>query len=409
MQSIADLVLPHLPIEDPRFACDPTPYLTDARRAHPWLASCSFGYVVHQYQAIKDLLYMDDKLRIATRAVVDTMDATDTAWGQFMLQMMIAKTGEEHVRLRRNVAPAFSPAAVKRHRELMRRTVSRLLDEWAPKGAFDFAEFASNFPIRVMCEVIGASPDLVPRLRKSLEMQGLSYSMDPALLPEMQQAFGILWAFVDELVIARNARGAGQTHDLLDAMIAGNAEGRLNDYELRNLLIFLFAAGYDTSKNMLTLIMHVMLQHPALWQRCAEDRKYCGAVVEETLRYHSVSNVPRTVATPFIYREVSFPAQTFLFFPLTLAGRDPSAFPDALVFNPDRVHTNRHMAFGRGNHLCLGMFLARAQLEEGVHLIAQRLTQPRLCGEVTWRAFPGVWGIRNLPIQFVPAQAPARS
>lgn len=166
---------------------------------------------------------------------------------------------------------------------------------------------------------------------------------------------------------ARKAEQGRETHDLLDALIAANAEGRLNDYELRNLLIFLFAAGFDTSKNQLTFIMHVMLRHPELWQRCAEERDYCST--------------------------------------LTLAGRDPKVFPDPLVFNPDRVHTNRHMAFGRGNHLCLGMFLARAQIEEGVHLIAQRLTEPKLAGEVKWRPFPGVWGIRSLPIEFTPAES----
>lgn len=59
---------------------------------------------------------------------------------------------------------------------------------------------------------------------------------------------------------ARKAEQGRETHDLLDALIAANAEGRLNDYELRNLLIFLFAAGFDTSKNQLTFIMHVMLR-----------------------------------------------------------------------------------------------------------------------------------------------------
>jgi cytochrome P450 len=405
MQSVTDLALAHLPIEEPSFAVDPMPYIEAARNQHPWLATCAFGYVVHEYQAIKDLLYMDDKLRIATQAVVQTMGATGTPWGHFMIEMMIAKTGEEHARLRRSVQSAFTPVASNRHRPLMRATVSRLLDEWAPKGVFDFAEFASNFPIRVMCGVIGASPDVVPRLRKSLEMQGLSYSMDPTLLPEMAKAFEVLWTFADELIVARKAQRGRETRDLLDALIAANAESRLNDYELRNLLIFIFAAGYDTSKNVLTLIMHVMLQNPERWERCAEDPNYSSKVVEETLRYHSVSNVPRTVAEDFVYRDVIFAKGTFLFFPLTLAGRDPAAFPDPLVFDPERVHTNRHMAFGRGKHLCLGMYLARAQLEEGVHLIAQRLTKPKLAGEVTWRPFPGVWGIRTLPIEFEPAPA----
>jgi cytochrome P450 len=50
--------------------------------------------------------------------------------------------------------------------------------------------------------------------------------------------------------------------------------------------------------------------------------------------------------------------------------------------------------------MCLGQFLAQANVEEGIHLIAQRLVNPRLTGEVVWRGFPGVWGIKNLPIEF---------
>ncbi|MGB8366638.1 MAG: cytochrome P450 [Rhizomicrobium sp.] len=403
MQVAHELDLAQLSIEEAEFAKDPMPYVEAARRRHPWLAKCGFGYVVHEYQAMKDLLSMDDKLTIATRTVVETMGATGTPWGRFMTEMMIAKTGEEHTRLRGSVAEAFTPRAVNGHRARMRSVVSRLLGEWAPKGAFDFAEFASWFPITVMCGVIGASPDVIPGLRKSLEMQGLSYSMDRTLLPAMEEAFEILWQFVDELILARKAANSGGSEDLLDALIAANTEGRLNDYELRNLLIFLFAAGYDTSKNMLTLIMHVMLQRPEQWKRCAEDLEYCSKVVEETLRYHSVSNLPRTVTQEFVYRDVLFPKDTFLFFMLTLAGRDPTAFPNPLVFDPERVHTNRHMAFGRGSHICLGMFLARAQIEEGVHLIAQRIANPRLAGEVTWRPFPGVWGIKSLPVAFDPA------
>jgi cytochrome P450 len=89
-----------------------------------------------------------------------------------------------------------------------------------------------------------------------------------------------------------------------------------------------------------------------------------------------------------------------LLFMLGLAGRDPSAFPDALEFRPDRVHANRQVAFGRGAHICVGQHLARAQLEEGLHVIAQRIANPRLAGEAVWRPYLGIWGIKSLPIAF---------
>ena len=76
-----------------------------------------------------------------------------------------------------------------------------------------------------------------------------------------------------------------------------------------------------------------------------------------------------------------------------------------MAFNPERVHTERHITFGRGVHICIGQHLARAQLEEGVHVIAQRIAKPRLVGEVKWRPYLGIWGIHSLPIAFEPAPA----
>jgi cytochrome P450 len=149
--------------------------------------------------------------------------------------------------------------------------------------------------------------------------------------------------------------------------------------------------------------MHAMLEHPEYWARCAEDRPFCDKAVEETFRYHSVSSLYRTANQDVVYRDVLFPRNTILFLTLTLASRDPAAFTNADLFQPERADSGRHFAFGRGVHMCLGQHLARAQLQEGLHLIAQRITNPRLAGEVTWRPFPGVWGIKSLPIEFDPA------
>jgi cytochrome P450 len=65
------------------------------------------------------------------------------------------------------------------------------------------------------------------------------------------------------------------------------------------------------------------------------------------------------------------------------------------------------MAFGMGVHICLGQFIARAQIEEGLHLIAQRIRNPRRVGTSAWRPFFGVWGLKGLPIEFDPAPARA--
>ena len=194
--------------------------------------------------------------------------------------------------------------------------------------------------------------------------------------------------------------GGGEEEDTLNSLIASRNAKVINDEELRYLLVFILLAGYDTSKNILTFIVYTMLEHPQMWARCAEDQGYCGKVVEEIFRVNTVASPYRTVAREFEYGGVAFPKDALLIFALPLAGRDPSVFANPMDFEPERDHTYRHVAFGRGAHICLGQHLARVQIEEGIHVIAQRITKLKLAGEIRWRAFPGVWGLQTLPIEF---------
>ena len=152
------------------------------------------------------------------------------------------------------------------------------------------------------------------------------------------------------------------------------------------------------------MIVCRLIDHPDQWRRCAVDRAYCGRVVEEAFRQSGVSTIYRLVTEEIAYDGVTFPAGTLLLFMMGLASRDPSVFPDPLAFRPDRDHPDRHMAFGRGAHMCIGQHLARTQLEEGLHVITQRLANPRQAGEVVWRPYIGIWGIKALPIAFDPVQ-----
>jgi cytochrome P450 len=404
MQLLTELSLPKLVMEDPKFADDPFSQFTAARREHPWLAKSTYGYVVTEYAAIKDLLGLDDRLRTAHEGVVDLMKAKGSGWGRFQMEQILAQSGDAHKRIRSVLVPMFTPRAANQHRALMREVVSRLLDEWAPKGAFDFEEFASYFPITVICSLIGASPEVIPRLRSSLEALGLSFNLIPDHLPALENGVEVLDAFVKQLVAdRRSSPHRTEQPDLLDALIRANDLGDLSSEEIHNLLIFLFVAGYDTSKNVLTLIMNELLTRPDIYARCAEDLAYCRKVVEEGLRYQNPATIPRLLNDDLTYRDVLFPKDTMLFFPVSMAGRDPSAVPDPDEFRPERQHANRHLAFGRGMHICLGQFIARAQIEEGLHLIAQRLANPKLAGKIGHRPFPGVWGLRGLPIEFTPA------
>jgi cytochrome P450 len=400
MQRIEDLTLPYLAMDEGSFAADPWPHFAGARGRHPWLATCPFGFVVTQYDAMRDLLYLDRHMRGAYQSVLEIMEAQGTPWGRFQMESVLASTGETHARIRRALASAFTPQQANRHRKLMRETIERLLNEWAPKGEFDFELFASYFPISVMCALIGADPAAIPELRESMEALGLSMSMDKSILPRLNQATETLDAFGQKLVAERraNRRTEGEA-DLLEILVRTADSGELSDRELYDLLIFLFVAGYDTSKNALTLMMDALLSRPEMYQRCAEDIGFCRQVVEESFRYVTTSTIPRLVTKDLEYRDVLIPEGTLLFFPVSIAGRDP-AIPEGEAFDPERAQIKKHLAFGMGVHICLGQFIARAQIEEGLHQIARRLRNPRRTGPSGWRPFFGVWGMKGLPITF---------
>ena len=329
-QALGDLSLYYLPMEDKAFAEGPWPYFDAARAQHPWLARCQFGTVVHQLDAIKDLLLKDDSMRTAHEQIVQLMDAHGTPWGRFQEEMILAYSGDAHKRLRTVLAPAFTPRAANRHRPLMQKVIGDLLDEWVPKGRFDFEEFASYFPITVMCSLIGMPTSAVPGLRHSMEVLGNSLAMDHANMPALQEATETLDRYARDMLARRRGDGPSreEDEDLLDVLVATQARGDMSEQELIDLLVFLFVAGYDTSKNALTLMMSVLVDRPDDYERCAEDPAFCRRVVEENFRFHTTATIPRLTTKDIVYRDVAIPAGTMLFMPVSVSGRDP-VIPDA--------------------------------------------------------------------------------
>jgi cytochrome P450 len=402
MDIASEISLPVLPVESPEFAANPYPYFAKARAAHPWLARFAEGYIVHDYKGVAELLADDDNLLPGFGPVVDFYDVGDTMWGRFWFDMLPSVSGEKHTRLRGSVAHAFSPRHANHVRPLMQKVITALLDEWAPKGEFDFIEFASLFPISVMCGLLGVSTEPIPRIRWALETHILSLSLDPALKETALAGWEVMWSFADETVKAREASAEFDEESLLDQLIRSKNEGGMDETELRFMLLVLMLAGFDTSRNMLGLTMKTLLERPEMFDRCAQDKDFCGKVIEESLRYYGIATPYRVSARDFDYRGVRFRKDDVIVCVTPVAGQDESVFAEPRRFDPARENAGRNVAFGRGVHICLGQFLARAQLQEGLHLIAQRLRSPVQSGEIVWKPFIGAWGLAQLPIRFEP-------
>jgi len=407
MQTLAELDLPQLDVEDRAFCADPFSRFEEARHKHPWLAWSKFGLVITQYQAMRDLLGRDDKLRPPYEGIVEVLGLEGTPWGRFTQEQLIALPADQHRFLRDTFAAKFTPRFANQLRPMMRATVSRLLDGWAPKGEIDFEEFSSHFPISVMFALVGAPQEGISLLRDDLEAIGLAHSLEMERFPRIQEGMVRLDDWVQKVIADRRANPHAEPEDLLDLLIETSDGGNVSHRQLVDLIMFFFIAGYDTSKNVLTYTMYTLLDHPDIYARCAEDHDYCRKVIEEALRWFNPGTVGRIVDEEFEYRGVVLPKEQMLFFPLSVSGRDPGTFAEADKFDPDRAidPEKRQIAFALGKHMCLGQYIARAQLQEALHQIAQRIRHPKLSGTVDFRPFQGTWGLKGLPIKFEPGEA----
>ena len=231
--------------------------------------------------------------------------------------------------------------------------------------------------------MIGAPQALVPDIKGHLEMMGSGFDLNPALVPAMDAAVSAMTGYVDDLLKERRARRpAPGENNLLDDLVAANEQGdRMSDQELYDMVILLFGAGYDTSKNLLTMIVHQMTERPEAWKRLADEPGFAARVLEEGNRFANVTTSYRVAKVDVTYRDVVIPAGTFVAVPLPLAGHDPSKFSRPEAFDPDRTERGG-IGFGVGAHICLGQWIARAQIEEGLPIMARRLRNLRADGPV---------------------------
>ena len=399
---LVDLDMAEIEIHDPGFVSDPHAVYSAARKKN-WVARFPMGYVLLDQQAMRDFL-RDDRCRTPIGDISDLVGVEKgTPFQRFYDHFFLALDGEAHKRLRRILAPAFTPREAAKYRPLMRETINKIIDSLDGAAECDFTKVAARYPITVMCDILGVSTDDIDRFEEWVIVLSDAFSLNEETVAKLNWALAHLFDYADELVDAR--RNQNETKDdLLQTLVDLATDGeRLSDEELRVLLINLISAGYDTTKNQLILMMKVLLDHPEEWSKVAADPGRAKRVVDESLRfYNPISATFRVTDVDVEYRDTLIPKDTMLMMPLTYAGRDGSFYDSPDAFNPDRDKT-QSITFGQGMHICIGMFMARALLEEALSVLVQRMKNPQLAGEVVFRHFSGMVAMEALPISFEPA------
>jgi cytochrome P450 len=357
------------------------------------------GASIIRYEPVRKLL-ADPRLISSIPHLVRAQGVTDGRLLDMLSSSVIAVDGEDHTRLRRLVSKSFTPRAAGQHRPAMRALVDGLIDGFADRGRCDFVtDFADHYPVQVICEVLGVPKEHHADFARWGDALTFALSLELlAHLTEVNDASAALFDYVSDLVAQRQD---DPRDDLVTSLVQASDDGdRLSPIELFSMIGGLLFAGYDTTRNQLGLAMASFAAHPDQWALLAERPELAPKAVDEVMRlFGAVSGVPRVTLEDIDIDGWAIPANTLVFLVVASGNRDSEIFADALEFDIT-VEREAHLTFGGGPHFCLGSNLARAEMEEALTILAQRLPNLRLDGQPTWRLGTGISGPTTLPLAF---------
>jgi cytochrome P450 len=294
--------------------------------------------------------------------------------GQFMGDFILGLDGTEHRSYRNLAAGAFRASQLEHWADnLIRPLIAELLDVIAPKGHADLvAEVTSKYPVQVICGIVGVPLEDVAQFQRWSEDITIG-SMQPEVAIVASRAMR------DYLTPIVESRRQNPTGDLISDLVHAEVDGhRLTDDKIYGFLQLLLPAGAETTFRAMGNALVALLTIPGLLDRVVRNRELLPSVIEETLRWEtSVTQVVRVTTRETALSGCPIPAGSAISVFNGSANHDETRFRNPEMFDVDRPAQN-HVAFGTGQHQCLGMHLARLELRVGLDAIIDRLPNLRL-------------------------------
>jgi cholest-4-en-3-one 26-monooxygenase len=308
-------------------------------------------------------------------------------------------------RVYRNIAkPFFTRSWLASLEGRIHELVTGILDRTLEKKDCDFmAEVAAPLPISVLCDILG-----VPQ-----EDWKLIFDWSNILIGFEDPEFGLSREFVEGTFLSLFGYGqqliadrrANPRNDLMTAIATAKPEdgAEIPEHLLNGFFLLMVIAGNETTRNSISGGMHALIQNPAERAKLERDPALLAGGIEEILRWVSpVNHMRRTATRDTEVRGVKIAAgdKVVLWYPA--ANRDPDVFARPQTFDVTRT-PNEHLAFGIGEHFCLGAQLARLQLRVMFKELLSRTRQVHLTGPVRHMRTNFINGIKAMPVRIEPA------
>ena len=326
-----------------------------------------------------------------------------------MQLMMLMQDPPRHTKLRSLVNKGFTPRMIGQLEGRVRQLTTDILDAVADKGECDFvADIAAELPLHVIADMMGVpASDRHMMFEWSNRLIGFDDPEYQASFDDGKVAAAEVYMYANQLALERRAN---PKDDLTSVLMNAEVDGqKLTELEFDLFFLLLMVAGNETTRNLISGGMRTLIEHPEQRARLVADPSLMPTAVDEMLRYVSAVMEFRRTAT----RAVELRGQRIregekIIIYYVSANRDEEVFPDPDKFDVGRT-PNDHLAFGIGEHFCLGSNLARLEIRVIFEELMRRLPDMELAGPVERLRSSLINGIKRMPVRFTPERQKRRS
>jgi cytochrome P450 len=314
----------------------------------------------------------------------------------------------EHRKYRAVASPFFSPRAVQQLDSLVTDTARALVDGLGAEGECDFVtEIASQHPLKIIARLLGVPESDEPMILKlTNELFGTEdpeFQRSEDRLAGIREMFADFWTYFMRVMEDRRTT---PRNDL--ATVFANAridDEPMGELETMGYCLVTFTAGHETTRGAIGGGFHALIENPALRERWAKEPELTPRAVDEIVRFVTpVNHMVRTANRDYELHGEKIRSGDRLVLFYASANRDEEVFEHPFEIQLDR-HPNPHLAFGIGEHFCMGAHLARKTSGAILRELVTRLESVELAGTPERTASNLVPGFKRLPIRYRLAEA----
>jgi cytochrome P450 len=287
--------------------------------------------------------------------------------------------------------------------------VHELIDAFVDRGEVELVSaFAAPLPLAIIARSIGVPDDNLATFKRwSADLFAPLGTNSPSkeVMTSFLRSQKEFVAYMSERIAERQESSA---QDVLSDLVRAEEDGqRLSRTETLVICFELLAAGNETTTNLITQTMLMLVERPELMAAVRADLGLLPALIEESLRLEGpIQSFYRTATVDTTIGGVAMPAGTHVLVVFGAANRDERHFPDADAVDFGRDNARTHVAFGRGAHACPGSLLARTEARISLEALLTRLDDIRLATSAEELVYVPSYvarGVLGLPLSFTPA------